>query len=104
MSVAEHELRTQWRSPSDILSLLLILGPEVVQRALAQVAGTRYVPIGFSFGWTAYSINALITIVGGKNDIVSHNLPLIDICRRAADAYIRLPCNSDQCEHRSHQR
>lgn len=68
MDQAENQLWTQWHSPSDILSLLLILGPEVVQRALAQLAGTTYVPIGFSFGWVAYSINSLLAIAGGKND------------------------------------
>ncbi|KAL8791953.1 MAG: hypothetical protein Q9195_005442 [Heterodermia aff. obscurata] len=44
------------------------MGPEVVQRALAQLVGTCYVPIGFSFGWVAYSINALLAIAGGKVD------------------------------------
>lgn len=67
ISAAESQLRAQWHSPSDILSLLLILGPDVVQRALAQLVGTRYVPVGFSFGWVAYSINALLAIAGGKN-------------------------------------
>lgn len=65
---SESQIKTQWHSPSDILSLLLILGPEVVQRALAQLVGTYYVPIGFSFGWVAYSFNALLAIAGGKVD------------------------------------
>ncbi|KAG7006553.1 hypothetical protein G7Y79_00014g037280 [Physcia stellaris] len=64
MSQAETQLRTQWHSPSDILSLLLILGPEVIQRALAQLAGSGYVPVGFSFGWVAYSVNSLVAIAG----------------------------------------
>jgi hypothetical protein len=62
----ESQLKTQWQSPSDILSLLLILGPEVVQRALAQVTGTRYVPVAFSFVWVAYSFTALLAVAGGK--------------------------------------
>ncbi|KAL8797881.1 MAG: hypothetical protein Q9195_000233 [Heterodermia aff. obscurata] len=40
LAQSESQLRSQWHSPSDILSLLLILGPEVVQRALAQLSGT----------------------------------------------------------------
>lgn len=68
-SLADSQLKTQWYSPSDILSLLLILGPEVVQRALAQLAGTHYVPIGFSFGWVAYSINALLSIASSRAHI-----------------------------------
>ena len=62
----ESQLRLQWQSPSDILSLLLILGPEIVQRALAQLVGPRYVPIAFSFGWVAYSFTALLAVAGGK--------------------------------------
>lgn len=59
------ELKGQWRNPSDILSLLLLLGPDVIQRALAQLAGRRVTPVAFSFGWAAYSIGALISATGG---------------------------------------
>lgn len=63
---AEDQLRTQWQSPSDIFSLLLILGPDVIRQALAQLTGPRFVPIAFSFGWVAYSVNALLDVAGGK--------------------------------------
>ena len=62
----ERQLRSQWQSPSDIFSLLLILGPDVIQQALAQLTGTRFVPVAFSFGWVAFSINALLAVAGGK--------------------------------------
>lgn len=59
------ELKSQWSNPSDILSLLLLLGPDVIQRALAQLVGRRVTTVAFSFGWAAYSIGALISALGG---------------------------------------
>lgn len=64
---SENQLRTQWQSPSDIFSLLLILGPDVIRQALAQLTGPRFVPIAFSFGWVAYSVNALLDVAAGKH-------------------------------------
>ena len=61
------ELKNQWTNPSDILSLLLLLGPDVIQRALAQLVGRRVTPVAFSFGWAAYSVTALFSAIGGKS-------------------------------------
>jgi hypothetical protein len=44
------------------MSLLLILGVDVVQKALAQLSGGYVVPVPLSFGCVAYSFNALISI------------------------------------------
>lgn len=59
-------LSTQFSNPSDILSILLILGPDVVQRAVAQLAGRKFTPVAFSFGWVAYAICALLSAIGGR--------------------------------------
>lgn len=59
------QLKAQWTNPSDILSFLLLLGPDVIQRALAQVVGRRITPVAFSFGWVAYAVNSLLSTVGG---------------------------------------
>ncbi len=56
----------QWRNPSDIFSILLLLGPETVQGAVAQLTGRRITPVAFSFGWVAYASRALLSAVGGK--------------------------------------
>jgi len=59
-----EDLRSQWRNPSDILSLLLIIGGDVVQKALAQQTGDRWPsPVAFSFGWVAYSFAGLLSAV-----------------------------------------
>lgn len=59
-------LQDQWRNPNDILSVLLLLGPEIVQTAIAQMAGRAITPVVFSFGWTAYAFKALLSTVGCK--------------------------------------
>ncbi|KAH0569264.1 hypothetical protein GP486_000020 [Trichoglossum hirsutum] len=55
---------TQWQNPQDILSILLLLGPDVVQRAIAQLAGRGITPVAFSFGWVAYAVGALLSSFG----------------------------------------
>ncbi|KAI1168897.1 hypothetical protein F5B18DRAFT_645762 [Nemania serpens] len=59
-------LSSQWQNPSDVFSVLLILGGDVVARALAQLAGSRFTPVAFSFGWVAYGITAVVSAVGGN--------------------------------------
>ena len=71
------ELRSQWTNPNDILSLLLLLGPDVIQRALAQLVGRHITPVAFSFGWAAYSISALFSSIGGAYDIS------VNVCNKA---------------------
>ncbi|AEO68450.1 uncharacterized protein THITE_14002, partial [Thermothielavioides terrestris NRRL 8126] len=55
---------SQWRNPGDILSVLLLLGPDVIQRAIAQLAGRAITPVAFSFGWVAYAVSALLSSFG----------------------------------------
>ena len=71
------ELRPQWRNPGDILSLLLLVGGDVVQKALAQMVGAKFrilsigpalylTPVAFSFGWVAYAFSSLMSILGDQ--------------------------------------
>jgi hypothetical protein len=57
------DLPDQWRNPADVLSVLLLLGGDVVQTALAQLSGGPYgiCPVAFSFGWAAFALNAVLT-------------------------------------------
>ncbi|OTB08093.1 hypothetical protein M426DRAFT_317197 [Hypoxylon sp. CI-4A] len=57
-------LQAQWSQPSDILSVLLLLGPDIVQRAVAQLAGRAVTPVAFSFGWVAYAASSLLKSFG----------------------------------------
>ena len=52
-------LRGQWSNPSDIFTILLIIGGDIVQVAIAQLCGgpIKYLtPVSFSFGWVSRSI------------------------------------------------
>lgn len=74
-SVADA-LASQWANPGDILSLLLIVGGDVVQKAVAQLTaitsppflpnGRRlcFTPIAFSFGWVAFAFSTLMSALG----------------------------------------
>lgn len=59
-------LAAQWSNPSDTLSVLLLLGADVVQRAVAEQSGRSITPVAFSFGWVAYATGALLSAFGGK--------------------------------------
>jgi hypothetical protein len=61
---ADTQISSQWRGPQDVLSILLILGPDIIQRALAQLAGSHITPVVFSFGWVAYAFSALLAAFG----------------------------------------
>jgi len=63
-SVSTSEaLEDQWRMPQEVLGLLLIVGPEIVQKALSQCAPNR-LPVAFSFGWVGYSFSAMTSLLG----------------------------------------
>lgn len=50
----ESRLRDQWRNPSDIFTILMILGGDIVQVAIAQLCAGPVpflTPVSFSFGW-----------------------------------------------------
>ncbi|MCJ1475822.1 hypothetical protein MMC13_004486 [Lambiella insularis] len=67
--VAE-EFKEQWRQPGDVFTILLILGSDVIARAMAQVAGSGPSTVAFSFGWVAYSVSALVSAVG-ENKLIA---------------------------------
>lgn len=63
-SVTIAELQSQWSNPSDVSTLLMIIGGDVVQGALAQSTGTWFTPVCFSFGWVSYAFITLLHIIG----------------------------------------
>ena len=56
--------RKGWKSPGDVAALLMILNGDMSRKQLAQMSGSRLVPVAFSFGWVVYSIQALSTAIG----------------------------------------
>ena len=61
---APTEFRSQFTHPGNIFSILLLLGPEIMAQAIAQLAGGLLCPVTFSFGWVAYGVAALVSAVG----------------------------------------
>jgi hypothetical protein len=50
-NVVSQSFKNEWSSPSNYaFTILLLLGGDVVGRALAQLAGGRITPVAFSFG------------------------------------------------------
>jgi hypothetical protein len=58
------ELATQWTNPTDVTSILMVIGGDVVQKALAQTTGNWFTPVCFSFGWVAYAFTTLVNVIG----------------------------------------
>jgi len=62
-------LRAQWSNPKDIISILTIIGGDIVRGALAQLCSSRpqfFTPVAFSFGWVAYSFAAILSAIGSR--------------------------------------
>jgi hypothetical protein len=83
-----QQLRAQWASPSDIFSVLLIIGGDVIQAALAQLSGGTLTPVTFSFGWVAYSVSALLSAVG-NNKLMPAAPDYSSIVINAGNGYVR---------------
>lgn len=93
------DFRNQWSNPSDILSLLLLIGGDIVQKAIAQLVGYTIKPFGrnrlsiaitpvaFSFGWVAYGFLNLLSAVGEKKLMPGSDSP--SIVANCANAFRR---------------
>ncbi|KAI1407755.1 hypothetical protein F5Y13DRAFT_205672 [Hypoxylon sp. FL1857] len=87
MAITKDELRSQWANPGDILSLLLLIGSDIVQKAIAQLVGYRIhlwgsrnrgisiAPVAFSFGWAAYGFSNLLSAVGDMTLMPASDCP-----------------------------
>lgn len=70
-------LRAQWSNPSDVSTILMVIGGDVVQKALAQGTGTPYfTPVCFSFGWVSYAFMALVEIIGDGRLLPEPDFPV----------------------------
>ncbi|KAL9067201.1 MAG: hypothetical protein Q9157_006885 [Trypethelium eluteriae] len=76
MSSTVNSLANQWNNPNDVLSVLLIIGGDIVQAALAQTTGGLFTPVCFSFGWVAYSFSAIVGMIGEGRLLPSLDYPV----------------------------
>ncbi|KZT05695.1 uncharacterized protein LAESUDRAFT_726621 [Laetiporus sulphureus 93-53] len=64
-------VKSQWANPNDILSILTIIGGDIVKTALASLAAPTplfgflpLTPVAFSFGWVGYAFSAILSSIG----------------------------------------
>ncbi|KAI1354725.1 hypothetical protein F5Y01DRAFT_272548 [Xylaria sp. FL0043] len=74
-AASSSALAQQWNNPSDVFSVLLIIGGDILAKAIAQLAGSRVTPVAFSFGWVAYSVTALVNVVGDNRLMPAADCP-----------------------------
>lgn len=73
----EAALRAQWSNPSDVSTILMVIGGDVVQMALAQGTGVSYfTPVCFSFGCVSYAFTALVKIIGNGRLLPEPDYPV----------------------------
>ena len=71
-----ESLAKQLSNPAEVLTVLLLIGGDVLQKAIAQVAGHWITPVSFSFRWVAYAFSGLMVMFGDglllpESDIVA---------------------------------
>ncbi|KAK8206877.1 hypothetical protein M8818_004712 [Zalaria obscura] len=71
---AAQDLTGQWRSPGDIFSLLLLVGGDIIQKALAQFSMRKFRPVAFSFGWVLPDPDCPCTLVNTYTGRVHTNM------------------------------
>ncbi|KAM7194863.1 hypothetical protein V8F33_007061 [Rhypophila sp. PSN 637] len=69
-------LMAQWANPTDVSTILMVIGGDVVQKALAQGTGKLYTPVCFSFGCVAYTFTALVGIMGDGRLLPTPDYPV----------------------------
>lgn len=70
-------LLSQWSNPADISTILMVIGSDVVQKALAQGTGVWYLtPVCFSFGCVSYAFTALVNIIGSGRLLPEPDYPV----------------------------
>ncbi|RBR18751.1 uncharacterized protein FIESC28_05892 [Fusarium coffeatum] len=88
MSSSTKDLAKQWANPGDILSILLLIGSDIVQKAITQLVGHKLripgtkthfhiAPVAFSFGWATYGFTNLVAAVGSMRLMPTTDCPSI---------------------------
>lgn len=73
----DSALLSQWSNPSDVSTILMVIGGDVVQKALAQGTGVWYfTPVCFSFGCVSYAFTALVNIIGNGRLLPEPDYPV----------------------------
>ncbi|KAF8173741.1 hypothetical protein K438DRAFT_1849897 [Mycena galopus ATCC 62051] len=63
------QLSAQWTNPKDVLTILTVIGGDIVQGAIAQLCSSNprhFTPVALSFGWVAYAFSAILSAIGSR--------------------------------------
>lgn len=81
----QEYFRSQFKSPTGIIAVLLLIGGDIVQKAIAQTTGGTkrteslnlrvITPVVFSFGWVSYAFNAVSSALGDGTFLVPPDYP-----------------------------
>ncbi|KAH8701574.1 hypothetical protein BGW36DRAFT_101414 [Talaromyces proteolyticus] len=62
---ASQSFKDEWSNPSNYaFTVLLLIGGDLINRALAQLAGGWVTPVAFSFGWVSYATSSVCSALG----------------------------------------
>jgi len=78
----------EWSHPSNYaFTILLLLGGDVINRALAQLAGGFVTPVAFSFGWVSYATSSIVSALSEYRLMPGSDTPCSLI--NGKNAYVR---------------
>ncbi|KAF2802685.1 uncharacterized protein BDZ99DRAFT_576587 [Mytilinidion resinicola] len=69
---------------SNMIPFLLVIGGDLVQKALAQLSGGIIAPVPFSIGWVPYIFSAMVSIFSGEGAWLTSRL-MRDLEKMALD-------------------
>jgi len=87
-SISTGHFKQQFSNPNEVLAVLLLLGGDVVRKAVAQLTGgphATFTPVVFSFGWVSYAITLVANSLGDGTFLPKPDQPSLVITIGSAD-------------------
>ncbi|TQV91561.1 hypothetical protein IF1G_09627 [Cordyceps javanica] len=80
-------LLKQFQNPAEITTILLLVGGDVVQKSVAQLAGCydSFVPVVFSYGWVSYVFTLLTNAIARNGSFAPPDYPGVLVNLRSGD-------------------
>ncbi|KAK8038598.1 hypothetical protein PG993_007009 [Apiospora rasikravindrae] len=82
-------LAVQFSNPQGVVAVLLLIGGDVIAKAIAQLSGTYenrgITPVLFSFGWVSYAFTQISNAIGNGAFYPAPDYPLLRDCEGEVD-------------------
>jgi hypothetical protein len=85
---ASDLFQDQFTNPKEIMAIMLLIGGDVIQRAIAQLVGgtnATFTPVAFSFGWVTYAFSSVANAVGDGTFLPQPEYPSIVVNASSGD-------------------